>query len=309
MGNTQLRPGIIWVFFFFFLPASLAYSAQTDKLQVAVSILPQSYFAEQIGGDRVEVMVVVPPGSSPATYEPKPSQMVRMERSELYLSIGVPFERAWLDRLRSANERMRVVSCVQGIERRAMQTGLKEAPAASRQSVSARSRSGSKHGEAGLDPHIWLSPPLARIMAMNIRDAFISEDPDHAEVYQARYLELARKINDLDNELLSLFAQSKGNVFLVYHPSWGYFADAYGLRQVTIELEGKQPSPKELSRLIQFARERSIETIFVQPQFSKKSAHTIASSIDADVVALDPLAQDWPDNLARVGERIADALR
>jgi zinc transport system substrate-binding protein len=204
---------------------------------------------------------------------------------------------------------MRIVPCQQGIERRAMQAGLESAAPASSPAHSQRRRAHSKGHKAGLDPHIWLSPPLARIVAMNIRDAFIREDPGHASAYRARYLKLSRKMNALDSELLSLFEKSKGSVFLVYHPSWGYFAATYGLRQVPIEPEGKQPSPKELSRLIQFARDRSIGTIFVQPQFSEKAARTIASSLDADIVALDPLAEDWLDNLSRVGERIAEALR
>ncbi len=310
MGKIMLSHRSFWVFLFFVLQAGLASSAQADRLQVAVSIVPQKYFAQQIGGDRVEVTVVVPPGSNPATYEPKPSQMLRMEEAELYLSLGVPFERAWLKRLQGVGSQMRLVPCQEGIERRAMHTGLESLGPASDKSASKTGRNAhSKEHQHGLDPHIWLSPPLARIMAMNIRDAFVSLDPEHAAGYRNRYLQLAKEINAVDNKLLSLFAKSKGSIFLVYHPSWGYFAEAYGLRQVPIELEGKEPSPRELSQLIRFAKRHSVGTIFVQPQFSQQAARTVASSLGAHLVELDPLAEDWPSNLVRTGERIAEALR
>jgi zinc transport system substrate-binding protein len=275
-------------------------------MQVAVSIQPLKYFVEEIGGNRVETAVMVPPGANPATYEPRPRTMSALSGARLYFAIGVPFEEAWMERIRSANEGMRVVRCGQGIERRAISGSAHE------QGFAGSGGPGSRSRKPGLkDPHIWLSPPLARIVCQNIRDGLVRADPEHRDQYRNNYLRLAREINRVDNRILEILTGKDGKErdwFMVFHPSWGYFADAYGLRQVAIETGGSEPGPGEFARLLSQAERRGVRTIFVQPQFSDKAARTIAAEVGASVETLDPLAERWGENLIEAARKIRKAL-
>ena len=159
------------------------------------------------------------------------------------------------------------------------------------------------------DPHIWLSPPLVKIQARHILRALEEVDPTHRAVYQSNYRKFIRELETLDTELKAIFAGEKGLRFMVFHPSWGYFARAYGLEQVPIEIEGKTPGPAQLKELIAHARAYDIKVIFAQPQFSAKSAGLIAREIDGQVVFADPLAPDWKDNLREVAVKFKKALR
>lgn len=267
----------------FSLPALAA------PLNVAVSVLPQKYFVEAIGGDHVRVQVMVRPGFEPATYDPTPRQLTELTQDSLYFAVGVPFEHTWLPRFRSANTHMRVVETQRGIQRSPMIPGHEEDAA------------------GGLDPHIWLSPPLVRIQAMNIMNALVEADPAHAADYRRGYERFALEINRVDDAILKTLASAdlKQNRFMVFHPAFGYFAAAYGLTQIPIEAEGKEPSPQQLATLIHSARQDGIKVVFVEPQFSQKAARTIADALGGRVVPIDPLAEDWPKNM----ETIATALR
>jgi zinc transport system substrate-binding protein len=158
------------------------------------------------------------------------------------------------------------------------------------------------HDNFMADPHIWLSPPMVRVMAIKIRDTLIEADPEHEQQYRNNYFKFANEINTLDTKILNMFAKADKSSFMVYHPSWGYFARNYGLEQIPIELEGKEPSPRELVQLIKFAEKNSVGAIFIQPQFSRKSAESIASSIGAKVLVADPLAEDWAANLEKAAK-------
>ena len=162
------------------------------------------------------------------------------------------------------------------------------------------------HG--GLDPHIWLAPPLVKIQAAAIANALKEADPAHADDYQARTDAFFAEIDRLDKELADLFADAKGSRFLVFHPSWGYFAHAYGLVQVPVEIEGREPKPSQLQDLIELARKHRIKTILVQPQFSSRSARVLAREIGGTVAVADPLAENWPDNLRAVAHLIRSAV-
>ncbi len=261
--------------------------AEAAPLQVTVSIVPQEFFVKKIGGDLVDVNVMVRPGSSPAVYEPQPKQMTQLSNSAIYFAIGVPFEQAWLPRFKSANTNLEIVPLNESVVRQPMQEHIHDGE--------------EHHGHSEnyiADPHIWLAPPLVRIMSLQIRDSLIEADPLHEEIYRKNYYKFAAEIDDLDHELINIFKNSsKTQSFMVYHPSWGYFARAYGLKQIPIELEGKEPSPKEMAQIIDFARKNSVSAIFIQPQFSKKSAQAIASSIGAKILVADPLAANWDENL------------
>ena len=273
-----------------------------DKVRVAVSIPPQKYLLSRIGGERVAVEVLLPPGANPTTYEPKPSQLQNISRVSAYFPIGIPVESAWLDRLRGVNPDMRIAPMYQGIERFPMPQTYEQAlqPGADQDAVSGRGHP---------DPHIWLAPPLVRILAQNARDELIRLDPDNASVYRKNFAELGQSINELDNELLDLFADAENRFFLVFHPAWGYFARAYGLNQVPVKLAGKKLTARRMNQLIRIAGEKDLRTVFYQPQFSSRPAEQVAANLDhGKAVGLDPLAADWADNLRECARSIRKAL-
>lgn len=284
-------------------------------LQVAVSILPQKFFVQQIGREKVAVQVMVQPGASPATYEPKPAQMAALSRARLYFSIGVPFERVWLDRIAAANGRMEIVPTDRGIEKRMLAAhhhhdeGAHHDPGHHHGSAKGGNHDhGAAHGGMP-DPHIWLSPSLVRIQVAHMAAALQRTDPVHEAFYRTNAASFLREIDALDAELSDLFSKRRGLRFMVFHPSWGYFAQTYGLHQIPIEMEGKDPKPAQLKALIEHAREEGIRVVFVQPQFSRRSAELIAREIGGQVMAADPLAEDWAANLRRVADKFEAALK
>jgi zinc transport system substrate-binding protein len=165
------------------------------------------------------------------------------------------------------------------------------------------------HEHSGLDPHIWLSPPLVKIQARTILAALQEADPGTRSVYEANFKAFATQINRLDADLKKTFAGKTGLQFMVFHPAWGYFAHAYGLQQVPIEIEGKEPKPAQLKELIQHARKNDIKVVFVQPQFSSQSAEVVAREIGGQVAFVDPLAEDWMANLSQVADKFQAALK
>ena len=271
------------------------------KLNAAASILPQKYFIKKIGGDRVNVSVMVLPGANPATYEPKPRQMVNLARAEIYFAIGVPFEDNWLPKFAKTSPKMKIVFTQSGITKIPMKAGghrHHETP-----------QSHEKPATGTKDPHVWLSPPLVMLQAKNILDALVKADPEGRIVYEANYKAFLEELKHLNMEIRRVLKTTDQNArFMVYHPSWGYFAQSYGLEQIPIELEGKKPSPRKLLQLIKDARKNGIKVIFVQPQFSEKSAETIADAIGGKVIFADPLAEDWANNLLRVAEKFKSAF-
>ncbi len=278
---------------------SLSRTWAKDELKVIVSIVPQKYFVEKIGGYGVDAFVMVPPGSNPATYEPRPQQMVALTKAKIYFAIGVPFEEVWLKKFASVNPEMKIVHTEDGIEKMPME--------AHNYNEKEISHHGDHHGT--MDPHIWLSPSLVMIQARNIRDALLRVDPDHKDIYQTNYEVFKKELTDIDHKIKELFSDKRARIkFMVYHPSWGYFARAYGLEQISVEIEGKVPKGRDLRQLIQYAGEEEVKVIFVQPQFSTKSAETIAKAIGCRVVLADPLAINWVENLLKVAEEFMSSL-
>ncbi|MFN2381574.1 MAG: metal ABC transporter solute-binding protein, Zn/Mn family [Guyparkeria sp.] len=272
--------------------------AQAAPLEVAVSIPPQAYFVEAIGGDHVDVQVMVPANAEPVTYEPTPRQMAALSRADLYFSIGVPFEKGWMPRFRSANAEMTVVDTTANIQRRAM--------------VSHDGHDGHDHApdDSARDPHVWLAPPLVRLQAETIRDALIEAAPEKAGDFHRGFRRFAEEISRLDQSILDALTDidPAARRFLVFHPAFGYFGASYGLEQMPIEVEGKEPGPRELAGIIDRARERGIRVIFIEPQFAQGAARTIAREIDGEVLTLDPLARDWPAGMRAIAVTLADAL-
>ncbi|NDY71352.1 cation ABC transporter substrate-binding protein [Desulfobacter hydrogenophilus] len=279
-----------------------------------VSILPQQYFVQQIGKDKVAVSVMVQPGASPATYEPKPLQMAKLSKARLYFSIGVPFETFWLDKIASANPDMTIVHTDKGIEKQPMdvhhhegedQAGHHDHQASAEEDHDIEN----DHGHAGLDPHIWLSPKLVKIQAGHILDALATADPENKDFYTVNYNVFIKKLDALDQNLAQMLKDNSGMQFMVFHPSWGYFARDYNLKMIPIEIEGKNPKPADLQALIEHARNEGINVIFVQPQFSTKSAELVAREIHGQVLRADPLALDWLENMKKIAAQFKEVLK
>jgi zinc transport system substrate-binding protein len=280
-----------------------------SPMKVFVSILPQKSFVEQIGGARVAVSVMVAPGAGPHTYEPKPRQMAELVDTVIYFAVGAPFENAWLPRIISTNPALRVVHTDRGIAKIPMAAHPDHEAQGGHSATASPSASGDHDHHQGLDPHVWLAPPLVLLQGRAILGALQEVDPTHGAVYEANFEAFRARVENLDAHLRSLFAARRGAQFLVFHPAWGYFAHAYGLEQVPIEVEGKDPKPAQLQEIIAHAQARDIRVVFVQPQFSSKSAAMVARGIGGRVVAADPLAEDWEGNLRAVGAAFQEALR
>lgn len=283
----------------------MAVHADAAPISVFVSIPPQRYFVQQIGKDRVSVQVMVRPGASPATYEPKPVQMAAIANADVYFSMGVPFEDVWLEKIAAANPKMRIVATDHGIEKIPMATHHHDH---GRDLEEHHHGSGKGQGHF-LDPHVWTAPLLVIQQARTIATALKQIDPVYQRKYEANYTTFAEALTQLDRELREALEEFENRKFMVFHPSWGYFARAYGLLQVPVEVEGKSPKPAHLHNIIEHARRDNIRAVFVQPQFSTKSARTIAAAIGATVVVADPLAEDWADNLRRQTLKFKNALR
>lgn len=273
-------------------------SLLAEPLSVYVSILPQKYIVERIGGEHVRVTVLVGPGQSPETFEPQPRQMAGLGEAALFYRVGVPFEEAWIDTIRNNHPGMALLDARQGVTLREME------PAGGHHHDYDH-----HHAAHQPDPHIWLDPANVRIMIGYLRDRLVALDPPHAEHYRANHDQLALELADLERRLREQLAPYRGRQFMVYHPSWGYFADAFGLRQMPIESEGKEPGAHTLARLIGEARAKGVKVVFVQQQFAQRQARALASQVGARLVPLDPLAEDYMDNLQRIADAISGAYQ
>ncbi len=247
------------------------------KINIMVSILPQVDFVENIGRDKVSVSAMIPPGFSPATYDPDIEQLKKLGVSDLYIRIGyIPFEKTQMKKLADLNPEMKMIDSSKGIE-------IYEN-----------------------DPHIWMSPRLVKIQVENIYLALAEIDSENKDFYEKNKNEYLAKLDDLDFELQNSFSKMQGKKILVFHPAFGYLARDYGFEQIAIEIEGKEPSAENLAKIIDTAKKENIGTIFIQEQFDTKSAEAIARQINGNVVPLDPLAEDYIENLRKIGENISN---
>ena len=275
--------------------------AGDGKLDVVVSIVPQRYFVECIGGDYVTVSVMVEPGNNPATYEPKPKQLKALSSAAAYFSIGVPFEHAWLTKIAEANRDMMMVDTIANVERMPM-------AAHHHRDEEGEKEGEHEHAEGALDPHVWLSPELVKVQSQAIYEALARLDPAHEDAYKANLDAFIADIDALEADVKATLSGLKSNKFMVFHPAWGYFALDFRLEQIPIEVGGQEPSAQELAHLIEEAKEEGIQVVFAQPEFSTEDAETIAQEICGEVLLISPLAPDWLDNMRQVAQAFADVL-
>lgn len=277
-----------------FVPSACAQAGQ--PVSAFVSIAPQNYFVRKVGGDRVHVSVMVEPGSNPAEYEPRPSQITALTGADIYFAIGVPFERTWLKRFSTINPDMSIVFT---------DSDIKKLPMASHHHPKDSHQQESEFN----DPHIWLSPPLVMLQSRALLDGLIRVDPGSSAYYRQNYRQWIQELVELDDDMLNLFQHKGGrNYFMVFHPAWGYFARAYGLEQIPVEIEGKEPKASHLQDFIRLAKRNGLKVMFAQPQFSSKSAKVIADAIGGEIQFIDPLAPDWGPNLRQAAQKINDSL-
>jgi len=272
------------------LPASCAKEIGTaDKIGVVVTILPQAEFVEIIGGERVNVVVMVPPGASPHTYEPTPSQITALSAAVMYAKVGsgIDFELVWMDKLVSINKDMLVIDCSRGVEMR-------------------DNEGESEHGV--LDPHIWMSPLRAEVMVQNICNGLIQVDPGNRAYYEQNRDAYLKKLARLDNDIRAGLTGARSRTIMVYHPAFGYLAEDYNLDMLSVEEEGKEPTSVRLARLIEQAEEHNIKVIFTSPQFNPQSARVIADAIGGRLVFVDPLARDYIMNMRILLDEMVEAL-
>ena len=260
-----------------------------DRLCVTVASLAE--MVGRIAGDQVSVDVLVGPGQSPATYEPMPAQMAALGRTQILFGVGVPFENAVLPRVEDLYSNLRVVDLCQG-----------------RDLLSFANKHDDGHHHGSVDPHVWLDPQLMKKMAWAVAEEMIALKPDAEDDIRHRLADYQQDLDSLDARMAEILTGLAGRRMYVYHPSYGYFARRYGLKQVAVELDGKEPSVRRLVQFTTDAREDQVSVVFVQPQFSAQSATTLAESVGARIVELDPLAADYMDNMFRIGHAVAAAL-
>ena len=271
--------------------------ASFAKDTICVSILPQKFFVKKIVNDNFDIAVMVPPGSSPATYSVKPKQLLEIKKAKIYFSIGVPFEKAWLKRFKNANKNLKIVDSSKYIKKIPMDE----------HHLHEHEHKHDHNEHKSLDPHIWMSPPLVMLQARVILEEVIKIDPKNEDFYLKNYENFIDELSKIDTKILKMLSNLKKREFIVYHPSFGYFAKSYSLKQIAIEKEGKEPTIKYLKRVIDFAKKEGIKIVFVEPQFPKKSAKFIAQKIGGEVKVIDPLNENWDKNILEVASAIKKA--
>ncbi|MCI5218701.1 MAG: ABC transporter substrate-binding protein [Candidatus Electrothrix sp. LOE2] len=282
------------------------------SLPVFVSIAPQKWLVEQIGGDFINTRVLLDKGQEPHTYQPSPEKMTLLFRSRLYFTIGMPFEREIARKINShknANTVLRLIDVTTGINRIPM-TGHHHAEdhAENHEEDDAENYEEAEQDQEHADPHLWLDPRNLQKMAFAMTEALATADPQHAAAYQQNLQALKERLTRLHQELKQELAPFRGATFFVFHPAFGYFAHAYDLHQEAVEIEGKAPSPKQLYALVRQAKADKVKVLFVQPQFDQKNARTVAEAIKGKLVELNPLAENIEQNLRQMAEAMQAAL-
>ena len=264
-----------------------------DKLQITVSIAPQAWLVKALTGELAVVQSMVNVGDDPHTYEPKPSQMKTLAQTDIYFTIGVEYERAWMPRLSNSNSMMRVVDTTLGVDLLTSGIGL--------------NGSNAQAGES--DPHIWFSPQRMKVVAKNMAEALVSYNPVNKSTYDKNLAILLEKIDAVDAGVKEALKNVKHKEFLIMHPMLAYFAMDYGLVQLPVEIGGQEPTPGELAQLLELAHKYQIKTLYVQRNTSVKMAETVTKALGiSQIFEVEPLVEDWPANMLKIASLLAEGL-
>lgn len=267
----------------------------SDSKIISVSILPQKYLADKITGGKYEVNVLIPSGASPASYEPSPLQIANLNNSTLYFRIGeIVFEKSWIEKISMQNPDLRIVNLSEDIEF----IGAQAHHHAEDEEV--ESESDHHEHEQGKDPHIWMSPKNMKIISIKMLSELSETYPEDSLLFAQNYSSLLAEIKTVDSLFISSSEALSGLNFLIYHPALGYLAQEYNMTQHVLEFEGKEPGPAHIASIIKTAAEFDIHFIFVQRQFSLDNAKSLAKEINAEIIMIDPLAEDWYDQLINI---------
>ena len=269
---------------------------ESGKISVVVSILPLSEFVENVGGDRVDVKVLVPPGAEVHTFDPPPPQLRDIADAKIFVKNGAGLE-IWENKIIETNREILVVDASEGVKLMEMEEYEDED----------HSDGYEEKQHNGKDPHIWLSPKNAKIMVENICYGLINVDPENSSYYITNRDSYLHELDQLDNNLSESFSGLENKRFIVLHPAWGYFAKDYGLEQIVIEFEGKEPSIEYITKVIEIAKDNNIKVVFSEPQFNPETAEMIANEIGGVVILIDPLAKDYTENLKGVAREIVNS--
>jgi zinc transport system substrate-binding protein len=263
-----------------------------DVPVIAVSILPQGWFVSRVAGDRARTLVLAGQGQNPHNYEPAPKQITSLGEAEAWILSGTEFEIALRGKIEALFPGLRIVDGTRGLVFRLMEDIDGD----------------DDGGDHNIDRHTWLGEAPAKILAGHVRDLLVDIDPDNAEFYLKNYANLVADIEDVFGSLREELAPLRGRSVFVYHPSFGYFLDEFGIKQEAVETGGKEPGPRELSILIEKAKREKAAAIFVQSQFPVNAAAAVAGAAGAEIVLLDPLDADWIGNIRRMGDALQRSL-
>jgi len=275
---------------FIFLSINTLFS----KPLVLVSIPPQKEFVKRIAKDKVEVSVLLGGGASPHSYEPSPKKIVEISKARIWFTTGVEFERALLDKVKNISSDIIIFDTTRGVKYRNLEEHSH--------------KDEEEHKGKTLDPHIWLGYESVKVQLKNILDGLVSVLPEEKTHFERNYNDYISEIDSVFKKLGKKLLPYRGKVVFVYHPAFGYFFDVFGIKQKAVEVNGKEPSQKDIVRVINEAKKENVRVIFVQKQFSKVAAEKIAQAIGGRVVQIDPLAENWLSNIEYIGNEIAKAL-
>lgn len=293
---------VLIISFFVMLLSACGGKREVEKV-VSVTIEPQRFFVEKIAGDKFAVNCVVPAGQSPETYDPTPQQMIQVGRSMAYLRIGpIGFEQAWMDNIKENNPGLKIFDLSQGISL------LKEPEEA--EGSEHHHEEGEEHHHhhhpGGVDPHTWSSIAGAKVIAKNTLDAFVALDPENQAYYQGNYDLLMQEIGETEKTVSGLLQPLTSRTFIIYHPALTYLANEYGLTQLCIEMDGKEPSPAQLKDLVETARKYDAKVVFIQKEFDQKNAELIARETGCRLIPINPLDYDWSKEMIHIAKSLAD---
>jgi len=266
-------------------------NASAAGLNLFVSLPPEAEFVKQVAGDKVTVEILVAPGQAPETFEPTPKQLARLSSADIYFRIGMPFETRLVEKISQFGGNIKFIDLRAGINLRKSDTDH------------------DGHGHGLSDPHIWMDPVLVQTIAGNIASGLKMADPENTAFYDQNLAHFKARLDSLTASIKKELKPYQGRSFFIFHPVLGYFADRFGLKQVAIEVDGKEPGAKQLAGLIDRAKKENIGVIFVQPQYSPKTARAVADAIGGRLVEVDPLAEDYIPNLEKIVNDLIEGLK
>lgn len=299
---------------------------KVDTVKVSVGIVPEATFVKSVGGDLVDVEIMIPPGYSPANYQPTPKQMAELSKSQIYFSIGVPTEESnIIPMIEGLDENIKIVHLDERVRNVYPDRSFDEEHKHNHEHDLDEHEHGHascehghdkehehdscEHAHEGRDPHIWLSPKRVKVMIYEIKDELIKLDPDNKKIYEKNAIDYISKLDEVDKEIKLTLDNVSKQSFIIYHPSFGYFADDYDLNMIAIEEDGKKTTAKRLQEIIDFAKKNNIKFVFYQQEFDSKQADTIAKEIGGESVQVSPLSPDYIKNLKHISHTFNEVLK